>query len=35
MRDEEAEKLAVPVVKEIINCIAEKRYADIEKNCRI
>lgn len=31
MRDEEAEKLAVPVVKEIINCIAEKRYVDIEK----
>lgn len=28
---QEAEKLAEPVVKEIVNCISEKHYADIEK----
>lgn len=31
MRDAEAEIMAEPVVKEVVNCIAEKRYADIEK----
>ena len=31
MDKQEAEKLAEPVVKEIVNCISEKRYADIEK----
>lgn len=31
MDKREAEMLAEPVVKEIVNCIAEKRYADIEK----
>ena len=31
MNKQEAEKLADPVVKEIVNCISEKRYADIEK----
>ena len=31
MNEQEAEQLAEPVVKEIVNCISEKRYADIEK----
>ena len=31
MCDAEAEIMAEPVVKEIVNCIAEKRYADIKK----
>lgn len=31
MNRQEAEQLAKPVVKEIVNCISEKRYADIEK----
>ena len=31
MNKEEVEKLAEPVVKKIVNCISEKRYADIEK----
>lgn len=31
MNKQEAEQLAKPVVKEIVNCISEKRYADIEK----
>lgn len=31
MNKQEAEQLAEPVVKEIVNCISEKRYADIEK----
>lgn len=31
MCDEKAEKLAEPIVKEIVNCIAEKRYIEIEK----
>jgi len=34
MSVQEAEKLAEPVVKEVINCISEKRYADIEKYAR-
>ncbi len=28
---QEAEKLAEPVIKEVVNCISEKRYAHIEK----
>ena len=31
MDSREAEMLAEPVVREVVNCIAEKRYADIEK----
>ncbi len=31
MNTQEAEQLAKPVVKELVNCIAEKRYADIEQ----
>ena len=29
--EQEAEQLAEPVVKEVVNCIAGKRYADIGK----
>jgi len=32
---QEAEKLAEPVVKEIVNCISEKRYADIENDAQL
>lgn len=32
MNKQEAEQSAEPFVKEIVNCIAEKRYADIEKH---
>ena len=31
MTKQEAERSAEPVVREIVNCIAERRYADIEK----
>lgn len=31
MNEQEAERLAEPAVKEIVDCISEKRYADIEK----
>ncbi len=31
MTKQEARQLAEPIVREIINCISEKRYADIEK----
>ncbi len=31
MNKQEAEQLATPVVKEIVNCISERRYSDIEK----
>lgn len=31
MSEQEAQKLAEPVVREVVNCISEKRYADIEK----
>ncbi|MDE7432686.1 MAG: hypothetical protein K2N34_12340 [Lachnospiraceae bacterium] len=31
MNVEEARKLAEPTVKEVVNCIAEKRYTDILK----
>lgn len=31
MNKQEAEKLVEPVVREVVNCISEKRYADIEK----
>lgn len=31
MNEHEAERLAEPVVKEIVNCISEKRYSDIGK----
>ncbi len=31
MNKQEAERLAEPVVKEIVNCISEKRYSDIEE----
>ena len=32
MKEHEAERLAEPVVKEIVNCISEKRYSDIGKS---
>lgn len=35
MNEQEAEQLAEPVVKEIVNCISEKRYADIEKHAEL
>lgn len=35
MNVQEIEKLAEPVVKEVVNCIAEKRYADIEKYAKL
>ncbi len=31
MNKQEAEQVAKPIIKEIVNCIAEKRYADVEK----
>lgn len=31
MDNREAERAATPIVKEIVNCIAERRYSDIEK----
>lgn len=31
MNNEEAKKLAEPIVKEVVNCISEKRYMDIKK----
>lgn len=31
MNDEEARKIVEPIVKEVVDCIAEKRYSDIEK----
>lgn len=31
MDKQEAEQLATPAVKEIVNCIFERRYSDIEK----
>lgn len=31
MDKQEAEQLATPAVKEIVNCISERRYSDIEK----
>ncbi len=31
MNKQEAKKLVEPIVREVVNCISEKRYADIEK----
>ena len=31
MHDEEARKIVEPIVREVVDCIAEKRYSDIEK----
>lgn len=34
MTKQEAEQFAEPVIREVVNCIAEKRYADIEKHAK-